>query len=200
MGSQRSEVPGRRVEAMEWESTSPILAQHECRLCLSQVVFRACEAANLLEAPIEIGDKVGLVNFFPCAPAEARRWFFFDFSQGNLENLVGNLEGIFRDFSDPRNKGSNISGKNVRKFVARKASFVQDSLCTRATLVNFILPGLRSHALQPRAFSSLALSHPCTPSSSPSLARSSPGPRPVFAWPRPASPGPRPAWFQAILP
>ena len=24
--------------------------------------------------------------------------FFFDFSQGNLENLVGNLEGIFRDF------------------------------------------------------------------------------------------------------
>ena len=24
--------------------------------------------------------------------------FFFDFSQGNLENLVGNLEGIFRGF------------------------------------------------------------------------------------------------------
>ena len=23
---------------------------------------------------------------------------FFDFSQGNLENLVGNLEGILRDF------------------------------------------------------------------------------------------------------
>ena len=34
----------------------------------------------------------------PCAPAEARRWIFFDFSQGNLENLVGNLEGIFRGF------------------------------------------------------------------------------------------------------
>ena len=68
------------------------------------------------------------------------------------------------------------------------------------TVVNFTLPGLRSHALQPRAFSSLALSHPCTPPSSPGLARFSPGPRPVLARPRPASPGPRPVRFQAILP
>ena len=43
--------------------------------------------------------------------------FFFDFSQGNLENLVGNLEGIFRGFfSDPQNKGSNISGKISEHF------------------------------------------------------------------------------------
>ena len=30
--------------------------------------------------------------------------FFFDFSQGNLENLVGNLEGIFRDFRESANR------------------------------------------------------------------------------------------------
>ena len=64
-------------------------------------------------------------------------------------------------------------------------------------LENFTLPGLRFHTLQTRAFSSLARSHPCTPTSSPGpapsspgLARSSPVPRPVLArsWP-----GPRPA-------
>ena len=53
------------------------------------------------------------------------------------------------------------------------------------TVVNFTLPGLRSRALQPRAFSSLALSHSSTPPSSPGLARSSPGPRPVLARPSP---------------
>ena len=67
-------------------------------------------------------------------------------------------------------------------------------------VVNFTLPGLRSHTLQTRAFSSLAFSHLCTPPSSPGLARSLPGPRPaspvprpVLARPHPASPGPRPA-------
>ena len=40
----------------------------------------------------------------PCAPAEARRWSFWIFAQGNLA-------GIFRDFSDPQNKDSKISGK-----------------------------------------------------------------------------------------
>ena len=34
----------------------------------------------------------------PCAPAEARRWFFFDFSQRNLESLVGNLAGNYPGF------------------------------------------------------------------------------------------------------
>ena len=41
---------------------------------------------------------------------------FFDFSQGNLENLVGNLEGICGIFSDPQNKGSKISGKISEHF------------------------------------------------------------------------------------
>ena len=41
---------------------------------------------------------------------------FFFFPQGNLENLVGNLEGILRDFSDPQNKGSKISGKISEHF------------------------------------------------------------------------------------
>ena len=39
--------------------------------------------------------------------------FFFNFSQGNL---VGNLAGILRDFSDPQNKGSKISGKFSEHF------------------------------------------------------------------------------------
>ena len=48
----------------------------------------------------------------PCAPAEARRWIFFDFSQGNLENLVGNLEGILRDFFlTHRTKAQKFRGK-----------------------------------------------------------------------------------------
>ena len=70
---------------------------------------------------------------------------FFDFSQGNLENLVGKFVGNFPGiFSDPQNKGSKISGLRenfgaffVRKFVARKKSFVQNSLCRRATLTYF---------------------------------------------------------------
>ena len=65
---------------------------------------------------------------------------------------------------------------------------------TLQKLVNFTLPGLRFHTLQTRVFFSLALSDPCTLSSSPVprpfLARSSPGPRPALARP---SPGPLPA-------
>ena len=38
--------------------------------------------------------------------------FFFDFSQGNLENLVGNLEGIFRGFFlTHRTKAQKFRGK-----------------------------------------------------------------------------------------
>ena len=77
--------------------------------------------------------------FSPCAPAEARRWIFFDVSQGDLENLVGNLEGIFRDFFWPTEQrlkkfGENFGAFFIRRFVARKKSFVQNSLCRRATL------------------------------------------------------------------
>ena len=54
-----------------------------------------------------------------CAPAEARRWIFFIFSQGNLESLVGNLEGIFWDFFWPteqkyRRKFRSIFCKKIR--------------------------------------------------------------------------------------
>ena len=80
--------------------------------------------------------------FSPCTPAEARQWIFFDFSKGNLENLVGNLEGIFWGFFWPTEQrlkkfGENFGAFFVRKFVARKKSFVQNSLCRRATLIVF---------------------------------------------------------------
>ena len=39
--------------------------------------------------------------------------FLLDFPQGDL---VGNLAGNVRDFLDPRNKGSNMSGKNSEHF------------------------------------------------------------------------------------
>ena len=60
---------------------------------------------------------------------------FFDFSEGNLGNLTGILAGIFLT---PRIKAQKFRGKFrgifVRKFVAQKKSFVQNSLCRRATL------------------------------------------------------------------
>ena len=68
-----------------------------------------------------------------------------------------------------------------------------DPFCKSPIIANFTLPGLRFHALQTRAFSSFALSRPCT-SSLPGLARSSPGPRPVLAHSSPglARPSPSP--------
>ena len=69
-------------------------------------------------------------------------------------------------------------------------------------LVNFTLPGLRSHTLQTLVFSSLALSHLWIFLSSPGLARSSPIPRPVLARSSPglarSSPGPAQPSSQAI--
>ena len=65
---------------------------------------------------------------------------FFLFFAGNLGKFSGKFDGNFPGiFSDPQNKGSKNSGENfgaffVRKFVARKKSFVQNSLCRRATL------------------------------------------------------------------
>ena len=44
----------------------------------------------------------------PGAPAEARRWIFFDFGEGNL---AGNFTGILWDFFWPTKKGSNFAGK-----------------------------------------------------------------------------------------
>ena len=56
-------------------------------------------------------------------------------------NLVGNLEGIFRGFVlTHRTKAQKFQGKFRsifrKKFVARKKSFVQNSLCRRATRDN----------------------------------------------------------------
>ena len=65
-------------------------------------------------------------DFSPCAPAEARRWFFFDFGEGHF---VGNLTGILWDFFwSHQNKGSKISGKISEHcswgiFTARKNAF-----------------------------------------------------------------------------
>ena len=60
----------------------------------------------------------------PCAPAEARRWNFFDFSQGNLENVVGNLEGILRDFFlTHRTEAQNFRGKFRSIFRKKIRSF-----------------------------------------------------------------------------
>ena len=57
-------------------------------------------------------------------------------------------------------------------------SWLRDSpsCLLQRSIVSFTLPGLRSHTLRTRAFSSLALLHPCTPS--PSLV-----PRPGLAHP-----------------
>ena len=78
--------------------------------------------------------------------------FFFDFSQGNLENLVGNLQGISGDFFWPTEQRLKHFGENsgaffVRKFVARKKSFVQNPLCGRATLKNWRVRVLYDRAL-----------------------------------------------------
>ena len=65
-----------------------------------------------------------------------------------------------------------------------------------SSLVNCTLPCLRFHTLQTRAFSPLARSQPCTPTSpgparsSPGLARSSPGPRLASPGLTRPSPGP----------
>ena len=80
-----------------------------------------------------------LQNDFSLRSCRSSSVIFFDFSQGNLENLVGNLEGIFRGFFWPteqrlKNFGEIFGAFFARKFVARKKSFVQNSLCRRATL------------------------------------------------------------------
>ena len=78
---------------------------------------------------------------------------FFDFSQGNLENLVGNLEGIFRGFFlTHRTKAQKFRGKFrsiFRKKIrgSKKKSFVQNSLCRRATLTKRIFKELRAQTV-----------------------------------------------------
>ena len=77
--------------------------------------------------------------FSLCSCRSSSVIFCFDFSRGNLENLVGNLEGIFRGFFRPteqrlKNFGEIFGAFFVRKFVARTKSSVQNSLCRRATL------------------------------------------------------------------
>ena len=77
-------------------------------------------------------------NFFFLRSCRSSSVNSFDFSQGNLENLVGNLEGIFRHFLTHRTKAQKIRGKIRsifrKKILAPKKSFVQNSVCRRATL------------------------------------------------------------------
>ena len=58
---------------------------------------------------------IGVNEIFLTTPALLQKLvgeFFFDFSQGNLENLVGNLEGIFRGFClTHRTKAQTFRGK-----------------------------------------------------------------------------------------
>ena len=64
--------------------------------------------------------------------------FFFDFSQGNLENLVGIWREFCGIFLTHREKAQKFRGKfrSVfrNKIRSSKKSFVQNSLCRRATL------------------------------------------------------------------
>ena len=57
-------------------------------------------------------------NLLPALLQKLVGEFFKNFLQGNLENLVGNLEGIFGGFfSEPQNKGSTISGRISEHFL-----------------------------------------------------------------------------------
>ena len=55
-------------------------------------------ALGKLQAPKLHRFPVKTTVFLPALLQKLVGDFFFDFSQGNLGNLVGNLEGIFRDF------------------------------------------------------------------------------------------------------
>ena len=73
-----------------------------------------------------------LVMFSPCAPADARRWFFF---AGKMCGIWREFCGIFRTH---RRKAQNMRGSFgaflVRKFVAPKNILCEDLLCRRAAL------------------------------------------------------------------
>ena len=92
--------------------------------------------------------KRGCVHFRTCyfvLPALLQKLvgeFFFDYSQGNLVGiLAGFLAGIF--FLTHRIKAQEFRGNFgaffERRFVAQKKSFVQSSLCRRATLILIFL-------------------------------------------------------------
>ena len=70
--------------------------------------------------------------------------FFFDFSQGNLENLVGNLEGIFRGiFLIHRTKAQNFRGK-FRSIFRKKIRGSKKIFRAKFTLQTCHLNGLRA--------------------------------------------------------
>ena len=81
------------------------------------------------------GPESGRKNFEKCLPAGtgtkiyfSRSVNFFDFSQGNLKNFVGNLERVFRGFflthrTRLKKFGENFGAFFVRKFVPRQKIF-----------------------------------------------------------------------------
>ena len=110
--------------------------------------WKALKAYEDVRPPFCLSFSVGIMCFeFPVLPFFSLRSCrsssvnFFDFSPGNLENLVGNLEGIFRGFFlTHRTKAQNIRGKFrsiFRKKIrdSTKKSFVQNSLCRHATSI-----------------------------------------------------------------
>ena len=93
------------VERCQWGRTNShsFLSSHRNLSCQVELRFRSPNSAIHLCSP--------------CAPAEARRWIFFIFSQGNFGNFSGTFGGNFpRIFSDPQNKGSKILGKVSEHF------------------------------------------------------------------------------------
>ena len=82
------------------ENTFKVLDDTENSASLRGAVQIATAIAENRETlGLSSSEAEGLVNFvLPALLQKLVGEFFFDFSQGNLENLVGNLEGIFRDF------------------------------------------------------------------------------------------------------
>ena len=67
---------------------------------------------------------------------------FFDFSQGNLENLVGNLEGIFRGFFlTHRTKAQKFRGK-LRSIFRKKLRGSKKTFRAKFTLQTWHLKGI----------------------------------------------------------
>ena len=136
-----------------------------CQHLIAHPPSKLYEVWKFLRAPAEIpptnldfrGLTLIFVSFSPRSCRSSSVNFFLAFSQGNLENFVGNLEGIFRGFflthrTRAQKFRGNFGAFFVRKFVARKKSFVQNSLCRRATLTFLAWPPLQSLAVKKNFF------------------------------------------------
>ena len=118
-------------------------------------------------------------------------------SPAPLQKCVGdfrciNFGGFCRGFSwriflgtfSHKNEEKNPARKSAKKSGGPKIKIREKSVPPKTDQlkpINFSLPGLRFHALQPWALHSFALSGPHARRSSPSLARSLPDPRPSLA-------------------